>query len=335
MIMNSMSIAAGMLARSTAFAPFSRRFFARRANIIYYHGVWRKPSTSFGNFGGVTVDAFERDMKLLCEFFRPVSLKQMVELNARGQAGDEPMVAVTFDDGCDLTRSGATDVLDRLGIPATTFVVLDCIGNRRLMWHHMFSAVRAMRGDELFLRQFRRLANSIGPATEVASIRKYVAVTRTWPMSRKDEYATELWQACDMPPVDEFLAAERPYVTWDDLDDWRRRGHAVGLHTRTHPFCSQLDGPGIAEEITDAAKALTARLGVHAVPFAYPFGDRLSDLHANRVLAEAPISCLVGIDGPRPLGTAPHRLGRSRGETDLNVSVFSKPIADAVRRSLN
>lgn len=324
----------GKLASSSVLSPISQPLFASRANIVYYHGVWRRASTSYKSFGGLTLEAFERDMKLLCRYFSPISLCQLLDLNARGEVAQGPLFAVTFDDGCDLTRSGATDVLDSLGIPATTFVVLDCVGNRHLMWQHKFSAIRAARGDDVFVREFNRVASTVRPGTAISSAAQQVSVSRTWPMRRKDEYADEIWRACDMPSVQEFLAAERPYVDWEDLEDWQRRGHDVGLHTKTHPFCSRLDADQIVDEIKEPAVVLAKRIGRSAVPFAYPFGDRLAEDTAKDVLGDASVSCLLGIDGLSALGTPAHHLGRACGEEDVNVSVFARPLANAVRSSI-
>jgi peptidoglycan/xylan/chitin deacetylase (PgdA/CDA1 family) len=330
MITTQLLSVAGTLLRRGVLTPFSRRFFTGRANMVYYHGVWPAGSTLLGALGGVTTDAFERDMAQLVSFFKPVSLSTMLALNASDDTTAEPCIAITFDDGLDLRRGGALDVLDRLRIPATTFVVLDCVDNRRLMWHHKLAVARSMAGEAVFQREFNRVSQRMLPDGRV-SPSGVVEATKAWPMTRKDEYADEVWRACGMPSVEAFLDAERPYSDWADLEEWCRRGHTVGLHTRTHPFCSKLDSTGIADEIIESATLLCARLGVDAVPFAYPFGDRLTDADAEEVLTRGPVSCLLGIDGPRRLGTAAHRLGRSKGETDLNVSVFAKPVVTAVR----
>src|SRR5213078_1385504 len=97
-----------------------------------------------------------------------------------------PMVAVTFDDGCDLTRSGATDVLDDLGILATTFVVSACVDNRHLMWQHKFSAIRAVRGDERFVTAFNRLAEKVASGSGIRSPAEQTNRTCSWPTARKD-----------------------------------------------------------------------------------------------------------------------------------------------------
>ena len=94
-----------------------------------------------------------------------------------------------------------------------------------------------------------------------------------WDMARKDELADLLWAACDMPPLSEFLDEHRPYFTADGLATWLGEGHAVGLHSATHPDCSRLDADGVRVEILDPARRLCTDLGQASVAFSYPSGD--------------------------------------------------------------
>jgi peptidoglycan/xylan/chitin deacetylase (PgdA/CDA1 family) len=325
--------AAGACARSPVISRLLRSFYRRRTNIVYYHGVWPTGSAPLALFYGIDLDTFRADMKTLCRHFWPVSLDEMLRANDASETEGKPLVAVTFDDGADLTRSGAADVLGELGIPATTFVVLACVDNRHLMWQHKFSAIRAMRGDDIFVREFNRLTEKVVPGSSVRSPKEQSARVRLWPMERKDEYADALWNACDMPLVKEFLEEHKPYVTWDDLEDWRRRGHEIGLHTRTHPFCSRLNGREIEAEIVEPARELRERLRLTSVPFAYPFGDRLPQEQEEGVAEMGRLSCLLGIRGLSPQGTPPYHLDRARAESGLNDSVFGRPLLSAVLAS--
>ena len=325
--------AAGACARGPLVSRLLRPFYRRRANIVYYHGVWPTGSAALQLFYGIDLDTFRDDMKTLRRHFQPASLDEVLRANGADEAEGKPLVAVTFDDGSDLTRSGAADVLGDLAIPATTFVVLACVGNRHLMWQHKFSAIRGRRGDDTFVREFNRLAEKVAPGTSVRSPEEQPARARLWPTERKDEYADALWEACDMPPVGEFLEEHEPYVNWGDLEDWRRRGHEVGLHTRTHPFCSRLNAGEIEAEIVEPARELRDRLRLTSVPFAYPFGDRLPREREGDVAATGRLSCLLGINGLSPRGTPPHHLDRAKAEAGLNDSVFARPLLSAVRSS--
>jgi peptidoglycan/xylan/chitin deacetylase (PgdA/CDA1 family) len=322
---------AAAVVRSPMLSAARRLFYGRRVSIVYYHGVWKNESIGKALFGGIDLDTFRDDMRVLRHYFKPVSLSEALRFNAGSEKADEPIVAVTFDDGYDLTRGGVTDVLDELGIPATTFIVSACVDNRHLMWQHKFSAIRFLRGSDTFVEKFNRLAEKIVPGSSIRSADEQTDRTYLWPMARKDEYAAALWEACDMPPCEEFIDEHRPYVDWADLEDWSRRGHEVGLHTSSHPFCSRLTTAEIEEEIIEPARQLRGRLRVNSVPFAYPFGNRLPRAREGEVAELGRLSCLLGINGISVQGTPPYHLERARAEAGLSESVFVRPLVKAVQ----
>jgi peptidoglycan/xylan/chitin deacetylase (PgdA/CDA1 family) len=150
-----------------------------------------------------------------------------------------------------------------------------------------------------------------------------------WPMNEKDGIVDEIWRSAEMPAVDEFMQQYRPYMDWDDLRTWITQGHSVGLHTRTHPFCSKLSAPEIEYEIVDAAAELRAKLDLDSVPFAYPFGDRLASAATEEDIAQrADLCCMLGIGGISRLGTPSSRLERIVGPAD-------RPLPDAARLTPN
>ncbi|HJW31263.1 MAG TPA: polysaccharide deacetylase family protein, partial [Saprospiraceae bacterium] len=238
-----------------------------------------------------------------------------------------PLLALTFDDGFDLYAPGVSEVLADLGIPATTFVVTGCIGNGKLMWQHKLNAIYHQCGSATFLAQFNELLQLIGINQQISSFSERLS---KWPMKRKEEYADELWQRCKMPPIEEYLDEVRPYFTWEGLESWIQDGNSVGFHTYSHPFCSKLDDQEIVEEIIDAADELARRLGLptHALPFAYPFGDRLPVAKEKALMDRGYFSCLLGVQGLSLRGTPPHQLERAcvdyRG---LDGAVFGEPVA--------
>jgi len=154
-----------------------------------------------------------------------------------------------------------------------------------------------------------------------------------WDMARKDELADALWAACDMPPLREFLDEHRPYFTADGLATWLADGHAVGLHSATHPDCSRLDADGVRVEILDPARRLCTDLGQASVAFSYPFGRRCGPAQ-SRLLAEAGLlDCALGIRGCSPGGTDPLRLERASIEDDMRFSVYGKAFLGSPRSS--
>jgi len=306
------------------------RFFAGRTSIVFYHGIWPAGAPALARFEGVELDRLHRDLSTLAAHFDFVSLEDLLRYNRDEQAREQPILAVCFDDGCDMIRSGAADVLNALGVPATMFVVTACVDNRHLMWMHKLQAVTVTRGVERLLEAYNGLMARTGAGPQIGARGELTAAVWCWPMDRKEEYVDALYQACDMPPVEAYLEEYRPYMTWGDLRTWIEMGHTVGLHTRSHPFCDRLRAAELEAEIVAPAGELRRELRIDALPFAYPFGNRLAAGCEAEVADEAGLACMLGVGGLNRRGTDPRRLDRVAGEDGLDHSLFGKPVLEAM-----
>jgi peptidoglycan/xylan/chitin deacetylase (PgdA/CDA1 family) len=318
------AVAAGC-GRAIRWSGAGRRFFAGRTPIVFYHGVWPAESPARARFEGIALDRLRADLSALAAHFDFVGLEDLLHDHRDGHARARPPLAVCFDDGCDMIRSGAADVLDALGVPATMFVVTACIDNRHLMWMHKLQAIAVARGADELVLTYNRLLAETGAGPPVSARRELTAATWCWPMARKEEYVDALYRACAMPAVEAYLAEYRPYMTWAELRAWRARGHAIGLHTRSHPFCDRLDAVAIEAEIISPAAELRRELGIDFLPFAYPFGNRLPTACEARVAHAAGLACMLGVGGLSRRGSDPLRLDRVAGEDGLDYSLFGKP----------
>jgi len=274
--------------------------------------------------GGISTRQLAADLLLLSRDFSFVSLATLLDPDReRAQAG-KPLLSITFDDGLELASSGTMDLLYGLGISATSFVVTECIDNKQLMWTHKIRCIEAMRASGLVEQAVSHLQERVGlPRPRAGNVG---AAMRTWPPRRKDELADELWNACDMPPLGEFLDEYKPYVTWDHLQTWMKAGHQVGLHTASHPYCSMLDEEDIASEIIAPARLLQSRFGLRQVPFSYPFGVRLPWVLEDRVWDCGLLSCMLGVGGVTPRATSKFQLERIGVEGGVGRSVYAAPL---------
>ncbi|HMR33243.1 MAG TPA: polysaccharide deacetylase family protein [Geminicoccaceae bacterium] len=327
------SVAVRVLAKAARLPPLRRAMralYRRRTAVVFYHGVWTSGAGQTARFGGLEIDALARDLRLLARYFRFVPLDEVLRLNNSGTMPGDPVMAVTFDDGHDMARSGAVDLLDEFRIPATLFVMPCCVGNRHLMWMHKFFAILEERGAERFVAAYNRVAGKVGLGP-IGSAGQLPCAAKAWPMRLKDELAQAIYDGCDMPPVGDYLDRYRPYVTWEQLQAWRDRGHAVGLHTATHPFCSMLGRTELEEEVVVPAWQLRRRLSLPTLPFAYPFGDRIaSPGTASAIAMRAGLSCMLGVDGLSRPRTSPMALERIDAEAGLDLHLFAKPVRSAV-----
>jgi peptidoglycan/xylan/chitin deacetylase (PgdA/CDA1 family) len=79
----------------------------------------------------------------------------------------------------------------------------------------------------------------------------------------------------------------RPWMTWDQVRELRRRGFEIGSHTRTHPDLGSITGPVATKEIVGGRLELEERLEERIDLFAYPYGGFQHMADSNRELVKA------------------------------------------------
>jgi peptidoglycan/xylan/chitin deacetylase (PgdA/CDA1 family) len=301
-------------------------------SIIFYHGIWPAGAPALARFEGAELDRLRRDLTMLAAHFDFVALEELLRFNRDERA--RPPLAVCFDDGCDMIRSGTADVLAALGVPATMFVITACLDNRHLMWLHKLQAIAVTHGADRLVTAYNRLMDETGAGPPIRARNELTAAVWCWPMDRKEEYVDALYRSCAMPPVEEYLDQHRPYMTSAELRVWRARGHTVGLHTRSHPFCDRLAAADIAAEVVAPAGELRREFGIDFLPFAYPFGNRLPAAREAQVADEAGLGCMLGVGDLSRRGTHPYRVDRVAATDGLDRSLFGKPVLEALMQRM-
>lgn len=66
--------------------------------------------------------------------------------------------------------------------------------------------------------------------------------------------------------------AQRPLVSWEDVEELRENGFEIGAHTRTHPVLTELRPKKLDAEIAGSRTDLAKRLDAPPTAFAYPYG---------------------------------------------------------------
>ena len=136
-----------------------------------------------------------------------------------------------------------------------------------------------------------------------------------------------------MGSLDRFLAQSRPYFTIDSLEGWRRRGHEIGFHTHTHPFCSGLSDESFQREVNAPVTLLKSSLDLTDLPFAYPFGDHFHPEHETKLRQSNVFSALLGTAGFSTKPIDAHALERIDAENGVDQEVFGKPLLRAYKRT--
>jgi peptidoglycan/xylan/chitin deacetylase (PgdA/CDA1 family) len=221
---------------------------------------------------------FERHLDCLATSFTFVSLDEIADRLRYGLPFERPVAAITFDDGYQDVYELALPVLERKGIPAAMFVVTDLV-SQPSSWqihdklYHLVAKAFACWDDPR--QQMLGLLTDLGLPARDLTRRAAIAD----PMIAVSTLLPGLPQA-DIQRVMAGLESSvgngfhnvPQTVTWDMVNDMRRRGFTIGSHTRSHVSLPTESAETIAAELTESKRELENRLGESIDHFAYPGG---------------------------------------------------------------
>lgn len=247
--------------------PRLRRRASPPVQVLIYHRVHPRPGPFM--LDAVSPDRFESQMRHLAHSWRVLPL---AELMARAREGAVPAraIAVTFDDGYADNFEHAFPILRRHGIPATVFLVTDCVGTGVAPWHD-----RVLLAFEATDRPTARVPGEASDlrlddpvARRAAAMASLECLKR---MEEPDRLAAIEALRADLGARDR-RGEERLMLDWHQVLAMRDGGISFGSHTVTHPILSRQDPARVWEELSVSKRVIEDRLGDEIGLFAYPNG---------------------------------------------------------------
>jgi peptidoglycan/xylan/chitin deacetylase (PgdA/CDA1 family) len=257
--------------------------------VLGYHRVVEDYAASAGQYMPAMLISgrmLERQLDWIGRHFRFVSLDELVPRLECGDPFDEPVAAITFDDGYRDVYEHAFPLLQRKGIPSAVFVVTDLIGTSRLqVYDNLYLLLaRAFSTWRSVPCELARVLRSLGislPALGMDGVKQVRHPPRD-PYSTMRVLFTALPQAElyrviealeDQVEIDESALKELHACSWDMLAEMHRAGVTIGSHTRTHALLTNERRHKVLEETTGSRQVLESKLGVTIKHFAYPNGS--------------------------------------------------------------
>jgi peptidoglycan/xylan/chitin deacetylase (PgdA/CDA1 family) len=249
-------------------------FHGPSATILMYHSVLPDPTQQADSLGGIvhSESAFRGQMELLAREYHPISLDETLKYLRDGEDLPKRSVVVTFDDGYANNYDVAMPILNELSIPATFYVTVDCVENRRLPWP---SRLR-------FVFCKTKLAEWRDPAAKSWSLSD--SLHREWAFLAACDRSCQLsgtvqeefvrtieqnLQTCLPDQLDSDQSGS-PMMSYEQLRGLTRHGHIVGSHTMTHPNLAQIKEEEAYGELAESKQQLESQLGIQVNHFAYP-----------------------------------------------------------------
>ena len=239
------------------------------AAILMYHSVMSDPAAHADSLGGIihSESEFRAQMELLRRDYHPLSLDEVVDNLKAGKPSPKRSVVVTFDDGYTDNCEVAMPILDQLVVPATFYVTVDCVEQRKLPWP---SRLRfAFRKTKL-------------PAWIDGR-------NNSWPLqdfdSRERAYLASCGDCCQLSGqaqesfvrgIEEQLHASIPgnasslMMNYEQVRTLLQHGHIVGSHTMTHPNMAYIPEDAARIELAESKQRLEQALKAPIRHFSYP-----------------------------------------------------------------
>ena len=303
------------------------RLYAARAGtrgaplVVAYHRVVEDfRAAAARSMGPLLISArtLEAHLDWIGRRYRFITLREVAEWAEGHRSFDEPVAAITFDDGYADVYRNAWPVLLRKGIPAAVFVVTDLVGTSHLQVHDeayllMASAYAQWRDPAQHL--LKRLHGLDLPLPIMARIRAVAhdPLRCTWMLLEVLSQAA-VERLLEMLRAETRLEAgaadEQRSMDWDMARDLSRHGVVVGTHSRSHPRMSNEGWDKLLDETCGSRRVAERELGMPVEHFAYPGGG--FNALVVRAVAEAGYRCAYTScshrDAGHPALTLPRRL---------------------------
>ena len=227
----------------------------------------------------ISTRMFEQHLDCIGRRFRFVDLDEIGAAIRTGTPFEEPVAAVTFDDGYQDVYEHAVPILKRKGIPAAAFVVTGLVGRSSWQTHdklfHLITKGFATWTNPR--RQLEGVLRDLGlPAGDILQRRKdtgtpFAAVSALLPNLSRDEVG-RVMQYLEWNVGNGFVGVPLA-MTWPMVKQMQRDGFTIGSHTRSHVSLPQESAATAAEELIESKRELEHQLGEPVDHFAYPGGQ--------------------------------------------------------------
>lgn len=253
---------------------------SHRLLVLCYHnvrGTWCFPSGGTAGPRGL-----ERQLWALRRFATVVPAEAALQRLVEGRPLPRSAVALTFDDGYADNLELVAPLLERLGLPATFFLIPGLLSRSLFAWWETlgWAFARTSRAS----LEWEGVRHPLGSVRERALAHELVAAA----LKRRDRQARERDVAelvALLAPVGEPPGPEL-FLGWSGARALVARGHAVGSHSSFHAILAQEAEQAQRSDLLESRRDLEAGLDVPVPLLAYPNGTS-ADYDAGTLRAAA------------------------------------------------
>lgn len=305
------------------------RYLGRtHAKIVLYHSI-NDEENNFTKGIAVTVtpSAFVKHLHYIRNHYNIISLEALVNAIKEGNLPSRSLV-LTFDDGFMDNYELPYCYLKKHNIPATIFLVTDCIESNRPVWIQELCYLVNVFGTKQFIETLSIVNRKLGnekPMTwrrtgkgSVAELVKYFAYSLHKDMR---EYVLDaIFEEYGLERGATFVESN-VFLQDEQIEEMKKDGIDFGNHGASHTPFAMMSEEEQREEAVRSKAVIEDRLKKSFVAFAYPFGgERDFTSTSRRIIEESGHSCIVTTVSKRNnLNASVYELGRNPIE---NVPVY-------------
>ncbi|MDO8467174.1 MAG: polysaccharide deacetylase family protein [bacterium] len=244
--------------------------------IVAYHYV-RDPDPKWTGIHSCSIREFDRQIKLLSEQFKIVSVSEVAEAARQARAGK--FCAITFDDGLLDNYQNALPVLEKYGAKATFFIITSVFDGGVPLTHKLHALFSQASAGELIdiFNQWAAGRYSIPKDKRLDQRRVHGDILtnnfkETMVMLDEDTRKNFLDFCFQKFRINEPLLNKQLFMTREQVVDMKRRGMIIGSHSHSHHSFESLKAPEAEDDVFRSNESLTKLLGRTPDVFCYPHG---------------------------------------------------------------
>src|ERR1017187_589800 len=237
--------------------------------VLMYHSVVEDPRLTQNTIGiSQSRSNFAAHVRAIAENFNPVTIEQVVQFAKGDYRLPAKSVAVTFDDGFLDNYDIALPILNRYGVPATFYIIVDAVETGTPPWYCRLNFVfRTTRrpywtDPEGGLRHEIKTVESRTAAFQVA-----VDACARKIGKQQEEFVRQVAKKLDVEPLG---AGSKLMLGWEEVRALRKAGHTIGGHTLSHPNLAHVTEEEARCEIIGCKRRLEEEVGEPVEHFSYP-----------------------------------------------------------------
>lgn len=294
------------------------RFLSRKhPKIIMYHRV-----TIDGSNGSISVDQFRAQMKIVKQYFNPLTLSELVGAYELGEIPNNAVV-ITIDDGYFDFADYTWPILQEIGIPATIFITTGFVNRDLWLWPDEIKyAIRCTKKREISLPVLGEVIIKNSLVNAWNTLADYCLTVQN---QEKNNIID--WLYCELEVERPVKApSEFSAVSWDQLKGMVASGLEVGSHSHTHPILTKLNQVELHEELYLSKALIKKNLDIDPTSFCYPNGMSVDfDQNIKELVNKAGYKYAVAaFPAIRPLSDrwAINRYAASRSQSLFEKNIF-------------